>query len=270
MLEPAVRTFVAVAETGSFNKASGRCYVTPTAVMKQMNRLESRLGVRLLDRGPEGITLTEAGRVFLEDAVALDRQAHDAVERARDAGGARSIMIRIGTSPQLPCRALTDLWGGLVAERPADPAVRRFKFAVVPFHDCNRLLLSRIQALGRGEESGFDLVVGERGFARKVKGIRYLPLRRWSRLTVAVPWNHPLASRSRITPEDLHGHTLMMVGEGISDVFDDLRVWLRRKHPQIRIVDEPSHCDLRWSSVVSMSRSLCRPSSISMSQAWGS
>lgn len=41
MYNPQLDTFVAVAEQGSFSKAAEKLYITPTAVMKQINALES-------------------------------------------------------------------------------------------------------------------------------------------------------------------------------------------------------------------------------------
>ncbi len=43
-------TFIAVADCGSFTKAAERLYISPTAVMKQMNALESHLDLKLIER----------------------------------------------------------------------------------------------------------------------------------------------------------------------------------------------------------------------------
>ena len=45
-------TFIAVADCGSFTKAAQRLFISPTAVMKQMNALESHLNLRLVERTP--------------------------------------------------------------------------------------------------------------------------------------------------------------------------------------------------------------------------
>ena len=42
MYNPQLETFLRVADAGSFNKAAEESYITPTAVIKQMNLLESR------------------------------------------------------------------------------------------------------------------------------------------------------------------------------------------------------------------------------------
>lgn len=45
MYNPQLETFLRVADLGSFNKAAEQNYITPTAVIKQINLLESELGV---------------------------------------------------------------------------------------------------------------------------------------------------------------------------------------------------------------------------------
>lgn len=51
----------AAADAGSFSKAAEEAYITPTAVIKQINLLEESLGVKLFDCTHRGLTLTKAG-----------------------------------------------------------------------------------------------------------------------------------------------------------------------------------------------------------------
>ena len=61
MYNPQLDTFIRVAEAGSFSKAAQESFITPTAVIKQMNLLESRLGLTLFHRSHQGLSLTRAG-----------------------------------------------------------------------------------------------------------------------------------------------------------------------------------------------------------------
>lgn len=63
MYNPQLETFLRVADAGSFNKAAEESYITPTAVIKQINLLEESLGVKLFDRSHRGLQLTKAGRL---------------------------------------------------------------------------------------------------------------------------------------------------------------------------------------------------------------
>ncbi len=50
MYNPQLETFIRVADAGSFNKAAEEAYITPTAVIKQINLLEAELDVKLFER----------------------------------------------------------------------------------------------------------------------------------------------------------------------------------------------------------------------------
>src|SRR5688572_12109313 len=63
-----LRTFVAVAETLNFTKASEKLYLTQSAVSHQIKALEEELGVPLFIRAKRGVILTDAGKIALEYA----------------------------------------------------------------------------------------------------------------------------------------------------------------------------------------------------------
>lgn len=50
MYNPQLETFIRVADAGSFNKEAEEAYITPTAVIKQINLLEAELDVKLFER----------------------------------------------------------------------------------------------------------------------------------------------------------------------------------------------------------------------------
>ena len=58
MYNPQLETFLRVADAGSFNKAAEESFITPTAVIKQINLLEASLDVQLFERTHRGIVLT--------------------------------------------------------------------------------------------------------------------------------------------------------------------------------------------------------------------
>lgn len=67
------RTFLAVAETGSFVAAAERVFVTQSTVSMRIKALEDRLGRRLFERGKQGASLTPAGLQFQPHAAAIMR-----------------------------------------------------------------------------------------------------------------------------------------------------------------------------------------------------
>src|ERR1700759_1351509 len=79
-----LRYFVAVAEEGSLTVAAQkRLHTAQPSLSRQIHDLEQEIGAQLLIRGPRGIELTAAGRVFLDHA----RVALLQVEAGGDAAG---------------------------------------------------------------------------------------------------------------------------------------------------------------------------------------
>jgi DNA-binding transcriptional LysR family regulator len=61
-------TFIAVCESGSFTSATEKTHKSQAAISIQIAKLESQLGVKLLDRSARPVSITEAGRIFLNFA----------------------------------------------------------------------------------------------------------------------------------------------------------------------------------------------------------
>jgi DNA-binding transcriptional LysR family regulator len=69
-----LRTFIAAAEEGSFSAAGRKLHRAQSVVSQTLANLETQLGVTLFDRSARYPTLTEAGRVLLQDARAVAEQ----------------------------------------------------------------------------------------------------------------------------------------------------------------------------------------------------
>ena len=78
MYNPQLETFIRVADAGSFNKAATDLYITPTAVIKQINLLETSLELKLFQRTHRGLTLTKAGKSLYQDAKYIVQYARPA------------------------------------------------------------------------------------------------------------------------------------------------------------------------------------------------
>lgn len=68
MYDTKLDTLIQVVRDGSFSKAAEHLFVSSVSVMKQMNNLEEMVGVKLLNRSTQGVTLTRAGKFFYESA----------------------------------------------------------------------------------------------------------------------------------------------------------------------------------------------------------
>ncbi|RWQ69619.1 MAG: LysR family transcriptional regulator [Mesorhizobium sp.] len=91
-----MQSLVAVAEELHFGRAAARLHISQPPLTKQIQQLEQVIGVRLLERTKRKVELTEAGRVFLEEARAVLHQTGQAVELARKAGRGETGHLSVG------------------------------------------------------------------------------------------------------------------------------------------------------------------------------
>ena len=78
-----LRTFVAIAETGSFTAAADRVFRTPSAVSMQIKKLEEQLNATLFLRDARSVSLTESGETLLPYARRMLALSNEAVGRFR-------------------------------------------------------------------------------------------------------------------------------------------------------------------------------------------
>ena len=228
-----LETFVAVAESGSFSKAAERMFMSPTAVMKQINSLEKHFDLRLFERRPSGIRLTSSGAVILRDARLIINFSQKSVAEAKRAERSADNIFCVGSSLLNPAKPFFDLWYKL------NSSFSDFKLNVVPFNDNCDGILSEISALGEK----FDFLVGVCDSKTWLNRCNMLELGHYRKM-VAVPREHRLAQKDIIEIEDLYGETLMMVKRGDSGLNDFLRNDLERFHPEIKIESTQQFCDL--------------------------
>src|SRR6187551_1608816 len=88
-----VRYFTVVAQHLNFGRAAVELRLAQPSLSRQVQRLEKQLGVRLLDRTPQGSRLTEAGQAFLPQAHILLQAARQATLTAHAAAPRGSITI---------------------------------------------------------------------------------------------------------------------------------------------------------------------------------
>lgn len=91
-----LRYFVAVAEEMSFRRAAVRLHIAPPPLSVQIRKLEAEIGAELFARVGRGIQLTEAGRVFLEQARKTLSDARRGIALARQAAHGEIGNLSIG------------------------------------------------------------------------------------------------------------------------------------------------------------------------------
>lgn len=211
MYDKALEVFKEVVDCGSFSKAAERLYITHTAVIKRLNSLESRVGVRLLERSNQGVKPTPAGEAFYAEALEIMRISAEAMRRVRSIGRPERILLRVGTSVLSPCQEFIELWQQRTA---ALGGQLRFRLQIVPFSDDRR----RYEHLG----VDFDFLVGPYDNLVQAEKCRFLPIGRY-RFGLLMNREHPLAGQKSLAIHELQGEKILMMAAGASPKNDAIR-----------------------------------------------
>ncbi|MDE6726542.1 MAG: LysR family transcriptional regulator [Oscillospiraceae bacterium] len=233
MLNPYIKTFIKVAECGSFTSASEQLYTSKVSVMNQINSLEKRVGVPLFERTHHGVALTEAGKLFYKNALQIIGISEKAIREARQIGGAVSKIIRVGTSIMRPCNSLVELWDNI------NTVDKEYQFNIVPFNDDVDSLSAMLNGLG----STIDCFVTPCGSMNLLMNYNFLPLKN-CKCAVAMSKKHRLAKRKILDWKDIEHESLLLIKRGDSYILDEMRDDILRDHKSINIIDFNGYYDI--------------------------
>lgn len=227
MYNPQIETFIKVADAGSFSKAAEEMYITPTAVIKQINLLERTLDIVLFERTHRGLSLTNAGKSLYQDAKYIVSYCKDSVVRAKNAMSEVAGIIRIGSSPTTPAQLLMQLWPKIQEQCPD------IKFEIAPFENTPENAKEILANLGKN----IDIIGGI--FDDTMLNLRKCNGLQLSRepFCCAVSIHHRLAAKDKLQISDLYGENLLLMHRGWSNYVDRLRDDIWQNHSQINIVD---------------------------------
>lgn len=214
MFDGRLETFIKVSECGSFTKAADDLYITPTAVMKQINALEKELEVTLFDRTNHGLRITKAGESFLQDARYILEYLSRATEKVREIQEEENRKsIRIGTSVMTPAKFILDVWSQIQSRMPT------LKIELIPFENNPVNSVEILRNLGQH----IDVVAGlyDENFLQER---RCLAAHMYDkRILLAVPVAHALSAESLIAPAKLKNRRVLFIRRGWNRYIDDLR-----------------------------------------------
>jgi DNA-binding transcriptional LysR family regulator len=97
-----LRYFVAVADAGNFTHAAELMFIAQPTLSQQIQRLERMVGTPLLQRRREGVRLTKAGSVLLEESRTVLSLFDHGMSRTRQAAGLGRPHLRFVMPPDLP------------------------------------------------------------------------------------------------------------------------------------------------------------------------
>ncbi|WP_414444785.1 LysR substrate-binding domain-containing protein [Burkholderia sp. 22PA0106] len=189
-----LRYFVAVARERNFTRAAAQLHIAQPPLSRQMQLLEEELGVPLLIRNSRPVQLTDAGRLFYEQAIQLLGRAEQMQAATRRVGLHQRSVLSIGF-------VASTLYGGL-------PQVLQKLRARAPELDIQMVELMSIEQIEALKAGRIDI-----GFGRvphsdpSVAGAVVLE----ERLAVALPRASPMAGSTQPIPiGELAGQRLIV------------------------------------------------------------
>jgi DNA-binding transcriptional LysR family regulator len=195
MLSSEIRYFLAVVQCGSLSAASEQLFVAVSAISRQIQRLETQVGVPLFERHARGMVLNEAGEIFAHHVRKSQLDMEYALAEIKGLKAIRRSLIRIACTDGMAFSLLP----GLLAEfRQANPGVL---FALNVTHS------QGVAACVRAGECDVALQFSLQP-ERSVEVLGSWP----APVLLAMHLSHPLASR-QVTLADLHGWPLALPGQ---------------------------------------------------------
>ena len=192
-----LKYLVALADTGHFGRAAERTFVSQPTLSAQLKKLEDYLGVKLVERQPKNVQLTEVGKQVVVRARRMLDEGDEIIALARNNSDPFSGKLKVGLIPtigpyllprvmQKLRKALPHL-GLMLYEHQTEPLLKRLRDGEIDVG---------ILALPIAQEGLESRILYEEAF------------------TLAVPNQHPLSAKTQVKLQDLKGQTLLLLEDG--------------------------------------------------------
>jgi LysR family hydrogen peroxide-inducible transcriptional activator len=192
-----LRYLVAVADARHFGRAAESCFVSQPTLSAQLKKLEQYLGVQLIERQPNNVSLTAAGEQIVARARRILEASDEVVTLARAHRDPLAGRLRVALLPTI---------GPYLLPRVSQ-AIRR-ALPRLELHLYEYQTVPMLEKLRCGE-----LDLGILALPVDLEGLEARELFAEA-FTVALPDRHRLAKRERIQVADLDGETLLLLEEG--------------------------------------------------------
>jgi len=203
MYNPALDTFVRAAELGSFSRVAEESFISPSAVIQQINHLEANLNVRLFNRSKKGVTLTPAGEYLLLESKALILRCNDVRTHLATFTEHAGETVLFGSNQFHMPRLIYDYWPGFAVQ-----------------NESSTLSSYYFSESGSDIRPDTDLIEGV-FFEEPIwqGNFTFHPITSVS-LSFLVSKKSPLAEHRIITEVDLRNTVVVSIVQGISDACD--------------------------------------------------
>ena len=211
----------AVARSGSFTKAARACFVSQTAISRQISALEEELHVTLLERDTAHVKLTLAGEYFFQQVNELTARLEEVVTRTQTIAQEQQTHLTLGIPTILEQHAISQL-------------LRQYH-SLHPEVQLSTVADSRQQLVSQLVDRKIDLLVAMDFDLPDLEGLDSIILQQ-VHATWLLPTGHPLAGAEKIAPQQLQGETLILTQEDPRGNTEEL---LRQYYNQLGLKGNP-------------------------------
>jgi LysR family transcriptional regulator, hydrogen peroxide-inducible genes activator len=192
-----LKYLVALSDHQHFGKAADACFVSQPALSMQIKKLETHLGVKLIERNNKSMLLTTSGLAIVERARQILNQVEELREIAKAAKDPFSGELKIGIFPTLGPYLLPRIMPGLAKKFP--------KLSLYLIEEQTTLLLEMLKQ-GKLDAAFIALPPDSTNFTA-------VPLFEEEFLLAAAA-THPLAKQATIKQQQLNDKQLLLLDDG--------------------------------------------------------
>ena len=192
-----LKYLVALADTGHFGKAAERTFVSQPTLSAQLKKLEEYLGVKLVERQPKNVQLTDIGKQVVIRARRMLEQGEEIIALGRTNADPLSGRIKVALIPTVGPYLLPRVTQKIRKALP-NLGLMLYEYQTEP-------LLKRLR------DGEFDL--GIIALPSDADGLESRVLYEEA-FVLAVPQQHALSERSVVRIQDLKGHALLLLEDG--------------------------------------------------------
>ena len=203
--------FLDVCKTQSFSETSRNMYITRSAIVQHINKLEKYLGVKLFHRNSHGVKLTDAGKALIPLAQNMVDTNDSIIQTMHNF----SHTITIGTIYLQKLNLITKM----LNDRP-----KYAKKIQIKFQELNNI---------KQINSQIDIIEYYEVTKYLDQSFNFLKLEE-EPIFIDLPPNHKLARKDSIDLKDLEGYTVAIEKSGVSVIGDKVKEKLE-KYPQINL-----------------------------------
>lgn len=192
-----LRYIVAAARERHFGRAAEACHVSQPTLSVAIKKLEEELDLKIFERGANEISVTALGEDIVRQAQSVIEQASAIKEIAKRGKDPLAGPLRLGIIYTIGPYLLPALVKGVIEQYAQMPLLLQENFTV-----------KLLEMLRTGE---LDCAIMAEPFPDS--GLAVAPLYDED-FMIAVPANHPFASRSEVSAEELKQETMLLLGAG--------------------------------------------------------